>query len=274
MKSLFLLLTIIITADYSFVYSLDTNAVFVSEVKFDGVPDYKQRDKDYGGFEDGGRHFCGPTSASDLLTWLSKKGYTNLAVQSGDLKFNQYNMIKEIAGPDFMKVTSKGVCPDRFCRGVSNYITAKGYNISSLKFEGFRKVNPGYFDGYFPRIDSIKNALDNGACVWLEVGWYNYIHDSMLYKRSKTGHWLPVIGYQLYNDGSFFIIVHDSDVASGPADRHVSLSLIEGGTLLSDTKLSGLPRQAAGYYKLGDEMHIDKKFDAAILDGILILRMK
>ena len=86
---------------------------------------------------------------------------------------------------------------------------------------------------------------------------------------------MTLVGYghdgQKPNDQ--YLIVHDPSSKDGKElhNCHVRLEKIGGGTL--DGKKKGLPRSAAGYYKLGGELKIHSKADFAVLDGALALEM-
>lgn len=239
--------------------------IFTSKVN--EIPDYYQLDNAYGGFHNGGSVFCGPTTISNSLMWLSDNGYPNLAENYNDDKYAQFKMIETLGSDSYMGLGSGGVGPNGICYGANKYIKAKGVNYKSMKYQGWRSVASAYYTGIkTPSMEWLKKGLMGTGSVWLNYGWYNYSSSSNSYNRSG-GHWMTLVGFGW--DGNSeepnCLIVHDPWTGN-TFNNYRKMSKITSGKLTGD--YTGLPRNASGYYKYWT----GSKF--GILDGVVVLKME
>ncbi|HVE72180.1 MAG TPA: hypothetical protein VNI54_12495 [Thermoanaerobaculia bacterium] len=200
--------------------------------------------------------------------WLAANGYEDLRPE-GSAREAQIAMIRELAGSDSMGTSPTiGTNAAQLIRGVESYVTAAGYTIAELSYEGWRAVGEDYEYSEHPAIEDIKAAIaDDQSAVWLNVGWYEHDEDSGDYAR-KGGHWVTVVGY----DGDD-LLIHDPAPNAGPRFRTQQISLEE----IAEGRLTGnernLPRDAAGYYEVGGEMAVSTG-KICILDGAVFLRLE
>ena len=230
------------------------------------IPDFLQTDRE-AGFANAGSQYCAPTAVSNSLMWLGANGYDDLRPE-GSEKRAQTEMIRALSGKRFMKTSPAiGTDPAQLLHGVEGYVTAAGYSIAELSYEGWRPVPSDYDAGEFPVLDDIRNAIaDDQSAVWLNVGWYTYDEESGHYARTG-GHWVTVVGF----DGDD-LLIHDPAPSAGKGFRTQQISLEE----IAEGQLTGrqenLPRDAAGYYEVGGEMATGGK--TCILDGVVFLRLE
>lgn len=235
--------------------------------KVNETPDYYQLDNAYGGFHNGGAVFCGPTTASNSLMWLSDNGYPELAGNYNDDKYAQFKMIETLGSDSYMGLGSGGVGPNGICYGVNKYIKAKGLNYKSMKYQGWRSVASAYYTGTkTPSMEWLKEGLMGTGSVWLNYGWYNYSNNTNTYNRNG-GHWMTLVGFGW--DGNSkepnCLIVHDPWTGN-TFNNYRKMSKITSGKLAGD--YTGLPRNASGYYKYWT----GSKY--GIIDGVVVLKME
>lgn len=240
--------------------------VYTTKVK--DIPDYWQLDNAYGGFNNGGQVFCGPTTVSNSLMWLcDDMGYTKLAKTSSDRKYAQFKMIELLGSDNYMNLGSGGVGPWGVCDGVNKYFKTAGVTFKSMRYEGFRNIQSAWDTGKNkPSMESVKKGLMAKGSVWLNFGWYTYSSSRDTYTRSG-GHWMTLVGYGY--DGQSkdpnCLIVHDPWTGN-TFNNYRKLTKITSGKLAGST--SGLPQNATGYYKYWT----GKKW--GILDGIVVLQIE
>ena len=229
------------------------------------IPDFLQTDRD-AGFANAGSQFCAPTAVSNSLMWLADHGYEEL--RSGSGKKAQIAMIRELSGRGYMNTSpTVGTDAAQLIAGVEAYVTAAGYTISELSYEGWRPVPADAAAGEYPVLDDIRTyAADDSSAVWLNVGWYTYDEESGNYARNG-GHWVTVVGYE--GDD---LLIHDPSPSAGTTFRtqRITLEEITEGELTGNQR--NLPHSAAGYYEVGGEMAKGSK--TCILDGVVFLTLE
>lgn len=234
--------------------------------KIDSFPDYYQMDTDYGGFPNGGSVYCGPTTVSNSIVWLSDHGYPDLATPTSDRKKDQYDVISLFGSSEYMDCVS-GVGPDRTCTAVKKYINDFGYEYDSLLCQGWRTVESEFQTSVeAPVLDWVKGGILRNNVVWLNIGWYTYNSSSDEYSRNG-GHWMTVVGYghdSQSPDPNCFV-VHDPGTKTTFNDYRV-LEKITSGQLTGSN--SGLPHSAIGYYKYSAGSNTYGILDAAVLLGM------
>jgi len=239
------------------------------------TPDLTQTDPD-GKLPNQGRSHCGPVSVSNSFAWLANNGFGNLLPTLPGRKQAQFEMARLLGSKKYMSTNSKGTGTGGVTLGVSRYIKDRGYEYHYLKYQGWRK-HPSQFSTAVdvPDLSWIKEGLKGNSAVWLNVGWYK--HDSSTDKYLRTGgHWVTLVGYGVDKKGNVdpaILIIHDPSPGAGkyPSHEYVRIKSISKGKLTGTQ--SGLPRSAKGYYIMGNGMHINKKGDVGILDGVVVLKM-
>lgn len=233
--------------------------------KIDAFPDYYQRDRDFGGFPDKGRVYCGPTATANAIVWLAENGFPFLSSRSGDAKKDQHEIIASLGSSTYMNVI-EGVGPWGVCDGLKRYIMDKGYTYDSLRSQGWRAVAPEFQTGVIkPDLNWIKRGILHNNIVLANFGWYSYDKDKDEYRR-VGGHWMTIVGYghNGKEKDSLSLVVHD------PATRWVSneyrtLEKITSGVLKGSRQMPsdaiGLYRYKTGWNRYG------------ILDAVVMLSM-
>lgn len=269
--------------------------------KVETTPDLSQKDG-IGYLPKNGKGYCAPVAVSNSFAWLSKNGFPELVPSTGSPKMSQIRVAAFLGESEYMKTDSKkGTGPSRVLRGVSRYVTEKGYS-HTLKYQGWRK-HPKEFDTgiSMPDLTWIKKELPGYSAVWLNVGWYNYDNSNATYSRIG-GHWITFVGFGQDRDGNpnpKMLIIHDPAARSKrtiTTHRYILAAKIETGNSGKTPMLTmnaanyhermsqtqdgeteengiGLPRSAEGFYKLTGQLYIQKKADFAILDGVIVLKL-
>jgi len=271
--------------------------------KVESTPDMSQKDG-IGYLPENGKGYCAPVAVSNAFVWLAENGFPELVPSTGDRKMSQIRVAAFLGESQYMKTDSKkGTGPSRVLRGVSRYITEKGYPYK-LQYQGWRK-HPKEFDTGVstPDLDWVKKELLGKSAVWLNVGWYNYDPANASYNRIG-GHWMTLVGFGKDRDNKpnkNMLIIHDPAARTRrtkPTHRHILATEIQSTdsdqkpTLNMNTasyheRMSisqtqdgdaeengiGLPRSAEGFYKLTGQLYIQKKAGFAILDGVVVLAM-
>lgn len=245
--------------------------------KLDSTPDLTQSDPN-GKLPDGGKQCCAPVTVSNSFVWLADNGFGNLMPALPNREKAQFEIARLLGTKGYMNTSLEGgTGAGGVLEGVSRYIKDKGYEYRYLKFQGWRK-HPRQFSSKVsvPKLNWIKRGLIGNSAVWLNVGWYKYNSSNDEYHRIG-GHWVTLVGYGIDQDSKEdpnILIIHDPALRAGKNFSHeyVRLKMIKRGKLTGET--SGLPRRAAGYYILTGGMHVRKTADFAILDGVVVLKMK
>ena len=237
------------------------------------TPDYTQTDPAYGGFPGAGLNYCAPVSVSNSIMWFSDNGFPNLSSHTVDPKRDQFDVAKSL-GADYMSAID-GTSANELCKGVKNYVLDNGYAHNRLEYQGWRYIWNEFDTGVdVPDLDWIRDSIEGLGSVWLNVGWYAYSTATDTYTRFG-GHWITLVGHG--HDGSNantdYLIAHDPAPRAGTtfANEYILPVRVDSGTLTGS--YSGLPRSAAGFYKMMDGMHIKSSADFGILDGVVVLEM-
>ncbi len=194
-------------------------------------------------------------------------------------------MIKKLASPACMKTDPKsGTNSAGVCQGVQRYVESCGYVCKSLEYRGWRPIRKSmaaYAKGATPSLEWIKRAAADGhTAVWLNLGWYVNGNSPDEWKR-QGGHWVAVIGYgtdALHRYDPNVLLVANPAIRSAHKESEdaqiatdvVNVAEIERGLLVGTT--AGLPHNAAGLYRVsGPGVGMSKKYNAAIIDGVVVL---
>jgi C-terminal processing protease CtpA/Prc len=247
--------------------------------KIDSIPDLTQTDFE-ANFPAGGKEFCLHSAVTNSLMWLDSHGFPNLVDNTGDPLADQVKLAKLLASKTYMDTDpEEGTGTTNLIRGLKKYIADRGYQIESLQYQGWRPVAEDVTrltTSQIPLFDQIKQGVLGNGAVWLNVGWYKYDASKDEYKRI-SGHWVTLVGYgkdQNDNPNPNILILHDPSPRAGTAfdNEYVLAIRITTGVLAGEFK--GLPRTAAGLYKLTNGMHIKPQADCAIIDGAVSLKLK
>ncbi|MGD8913159.1 MAG: hypothetical protein PVI97_07950 [Candidatus Thiodiazotropha sp.] len=208
---------------------------------------------------DEGRAFCGPVAVSNSLVWLEGKKD----------KEHQISVVHKLSSSGYMNTNTKnGTGTTGLIRGVERYVKEVFGGYRELKYSGWRNA-PKEYRSIFkqPTIDYMRSALNQNGAAWLNVGWYKYDQQNEVFTR-VGGHWVTLVGYE-----SGELVIHDPapQAGNGFSNEFVSYSEIKTGTLTGNKH--GLPQPAKGYYKLGKGMHIPKRADLAVIDGVVVLQI-
>jgi len=241
------------------------------------IPDVTQTDK-RAHFAGGGSEYCCLVTIANSFMWLDSQGFPELVENSGSLFDDEVRLVKLLASKAYMDTSLvEGTGTTKLMRGVKKYVKDRGYEISQLEYEGWRKHPPEMKTRFsVPRLSWIKHGTLDNRALWLNVGWYKYNLSKDEYIRTG-GHWVTLVGYGRDENGQLnqnCLILHDPSPRAGKSfnNEYALVSKIRSGTLKG--KWVGLPRSAVGYYKLMGGMHIKKEADVAIIDGAIGLKLK
>jgi len=248
-------------------------AVFTGHI--DQIPDLLQTEP-RADFEGSGKAFCAPVSVSNSLVWMHRMGLASFLDSTQPEKQAQIALVKRLAGSKYMNTDSKtGTGPEGVLRGLQRYLEEKEVSNARLLYQGWRPVSRQFSrHNKRPNLASLRRILYRNGGVWLNLGWYTYDEIRDEYQRTG-GHWVTLVGYGEDEQGKpnpKILILHDPSPRAGsdPSSQHVVLRLLRSGTLTGDK--TGLPRKAAGFYKLEEGMNLREGADVAILDGAVALR--
>ncbi|MBW1989186.1 MAG: hypothetical protein JRI97_06535 [Deltaproteobacteria bacterium] len=232
-----------------------------------------------------GMAYCGPVAVSNSLVWLSRHGYAEL-IPPLDKKrtMTQAQLASLLALEKYMDTSLKhGTSPAELLEGLEKFLADRGFSSASLKYQGWRSVPERFIASKGPpSMDWIKKGLLGDSAVWLNVGWYDLDKETKTFHR-RGGHWVTLVGYGKNAAGKpdpFVLAVHDPATRrkpgkdKAPRRRHdfVVAEPIASGTLAG--KIKPLPVDAAGYYILGGELHVQHDADYALLDGAVVLTLQ
>jgi hypothetical protein len=216
-----------------------------------------------------GRAYCAPVAVANSLAWLGRKGIWSLPGEKG--RFGP--MVAELGnlmGTD----PDGGTSPLKLIRGVRSFLLRHAATDAdfAISRQGWRECGPtAPAVGCYPDKTWLAANSEGLGVVWLLVGWYRYDPTKAVYLRSG-GHWLTMIGCGMDSSGTpdpDTLIVHNPSPGAGRVGLSQALRLeaLSSGTLIG--RYSGLPRPAAGYYRvrgLGSDVRL------AILDDAVALR--
>jgi len=249
--------------------------------KISSTPDLCQTDPE-GDFEKNGDNFCAPVAVSNSLMWLAAHGFPALDQEGTGDKAAQFALVRELAAPEMMKTDpDRGTSPWLVVQGVNKYILQCGYTVETLEYQGFRKVGPDFDSGETaPSLSWIRKALRQpNSAVWLNIGWYKYDADRDVYLR-KGGHWITLVGCDVDAQGHAdpgALVVHNPSPKGGLSTHHdvIRAEALDSGTLVNSgtAPFDGLPRDAAGFYKITGEISGKPSAETIILDGAVALQI-
>lgn len=163
-----------------------------------------------GGFLGNGAGFCGPVAASNALVWLAAHGYPRLLLgENGDTLYGgvayasqsktlkaQIALVHALTGDNFVHMGGNGASPAYMAKGVRAYVESKGYQVERLDSAAVVNDAPADFPKTLPLLplESIKEAFQKGAVVWLAIGWYQRDGDANTFTRTG-GHFVTLVGY-------------------------------------------------------------------------------
>ncbi len=263
---------------YSVIYSTSVSAqlAYYTE-KIYSIPDVTQTDK-RADFPGGGTQYCCLVAIANSLMWMDSNGFPDLVQNSGDLFHDEVKLVKLLGSKAYMDTSLEyGTGTTKLMRGIKKYLQERGYETKRLEYQGWRKHPPEMRSRFpVPRLSWIKQSIVGKGAVWLNVGWYEYNRSRDEYTRI-AGHWVTLVGYGKDENGRLdptILILHDPSPRAGKSFRneYASVSRIRSGKLVGEWV--GLPRSAAGYYKLGPGMHIKKEANSAVIDGVIALELK
>jgi len=241
------------------------------------IPDLTQTDS-RAHFAGGGSEYCCLVAIANSFMWLDSHGFPELVENSGSPFDDEVRLVKLLASKAYMDTSLvEGTGTTKLMRGVKKYVKDRGYEISQLEYEGWRKHPPEMKSRFsVPRLSWIKHGTLGSGALWLNVGWYEYNLSKDEYIRI-AGHWVTLVGYGRDENGQLnqnCLILHDPSPRAGEAfsNEYAIVDKIQTGTLAG--KWIGLPRSAVGYYKLMGGMHIKNEADVAIIDGAIKLKLK
>jgi len=153
-----------------------------------------------------------------------------------------------------------------------------------LAYQGW--YHPADEDQRLPDLDGMRRSLVGDSAVWLLVGFYERDSDVAgdVY-RLISHHYVTLVSYGADEQGHAdpdVLIVHDPAPRSGVGVSHdyVRVERLDGGQLTIDPgspyaeAYAQLPLDAAGYYRLDRGLSYNEQANVAILDGVIVLRMK
>ena len=243
----------------SFSKQIETKIYSSTENDFyNEIPDFLQTRKS-ANFPGGGKQFCGPVAVSNSLVWL--KGEQDEAYQIG--------LIHKLSKPEYMNTNTKnGTGTTGLIRGIDKYATEIWGGYEKLEYSGWRKSPSKYRSAFDkPTITFMRKGLNRKSSVWLNVGWYKVDQLTNEYRR-VGGHWVTLVGYE-----GGRLIVHDPAPRAGKSfsNEFVSYSILTSGVLVGSK--SGLPQKAKGFISLESGMHIPRRANTAIIDGVVLLQI-
>ena len=222
------------------------------------IPDFTQtqvRGAEFGN----GHQFCAPAAVSNSLIWLGRR------------KVDQLELVTMLASDGYMNTSVKnGTGTSGVLRGVDRYANEKLGGYRTLSYQGWRR-HPKRFSTRIrvPTLKFIQRGVARRSAAWLNVGWYRANRKTGEYQRIG-GHWVTLVGYDLRNDQ---LIINDPSPRAGTAgsNEYVTFQVLRRGRLTG--KKSGLPADAQGYLQLNRGMHMHRKADTAIVDGVVLLEL-
>ncbi len=200
-------------------YSGSALAAAYDTQRLDRMPDFTQTDPTLG-LPNGGRMYCAPVAAANALVWLSEdRGFSRLLPVRGLSTTEKVASVARMLGSrDFMSTAPKGgTSHKKFLTGLERYIEKANYS-ATLRYRGRWPIPERFVDRQSaPNIDWIRDQFDDGAAVWLSIGFYQEGNLPGELKRIG-GHFVTLAGYGVDASGSAdrdVLILHDSDDGGG-----------------------------------------------------------
>ena len=222
------------------------------------IPDFTQTEV-VGSAHGNGQQYCAPAAVSNSLIWLSGKS------------IEQKQLVTMLASDRYMNTDVKiGTGTSELLRGVDRYVKEEFGGYQVLLYQGWRKHPSDHSTNLrVPALSFITRGTTQRSAAWINVGWYKVVAAEKKYVRIG-GHWVTLVGYDL---GRNQLILHDPAPRAGQtkSSEIVTYRQLTGGQLTG--KKSGLPTDARGYLQLGSGMHLHRKADTAIIDGVVLLEL-
>ena len=264
-----------------------------------GTPHFYQCDP-RAKFPEEGRNYCGPTAVSDSLVYLAGHGFPKLLPEGNtDPTETQIALIKQLA--DYMNTDpTVGTNAGHACDGIKKYVEASGYTCKSIEFRGWARLTKEmatYATASLAPMKWIKEgASGSHSAAWLSLGWYVSGTKPNEWKR-VGGHWVAVVGYGVDGDGredpNVLLVVNPgippvktasassserqrlADGTEVPTNEEIAGEVVTTTMVLQDRLIldeGGKSRDAVGMYRVaGPGVHLSKKYDAAFIDGAVVL---
>ncbi|NNE24299.1 MAG: hypothetical protein HKN11_16995 [Rhizobiales bacterium] len=199
--------------------------------RLDVMPDFTQTDPALG-LPNGGRMYCAPVAAANALVWLSEdRGYSRLLPVRGLSTTEKVASVARTLGEtEYMSTAPKGgTSHHNFLTGLERYIEQANYD-ARLRYRGRWQMKERFVDSLTPPdVNWIREQFDDGAAVWLAIGFYREGSASGDLRR-VGGHIVTVAGHGVDADGSAdrdTLILHDSDDTASTEIRRLYLSFAE-----------------------------------------------
>ncbi|KMQ50931.1 hypothetical protein CHISP_2073 [Chitinispirillum alkaliphilum] len=231
-------------------------------------PNYFQRDTTFGGFEHGGRVYCGPVAVANALMWFYHKGHHNLIDSRGDSTRDHFELAKILGSSQYFNTGNRGTGARALSSGLERYFHNRDISGFEISHQGWRSVAPHFTQPTktLPDIQSLKKALREDKAVLLNFGWYRYDQQNDVYRRTG-GHWVTLIGYGHDGKGENpnALIFRDPGTRNRLND-YILIEKIEEGEMVGRTQ--GLPVNAEGFYKFRQSRR-----RVGIIDGAMVISM-
>lgn len=225
---------------------------------FSDIPDFTQTNVKGRAFGNG-QQFCAPAAVSNSLVWLN------------DRPVDQKQLVTLLASDRYMDTDLKiGTGTSELLRGVDRYVNEQFGGYRTLLYQGWRRHPSKHStNSRVPTLSFIARGAAERSAAWINVGWYKVKAATREYERIG-GHWVTLVGHDLSKDQ---LILNDPAPRAGltRSSEYVTFRTLTGGRLTG--KKSGLPTDASGYLQLGRGMHLHRRADTAIIDGVVLLEL-
>jgi hypothetical protein len=257
----------------------------------------------------GGRGYCAPVAVSNSFVWFTNNGFADLLPTISGRPMTQAQLAGLLGMGKYMNTSLKnGTSPAELMHGVNLFLTERGAEIEMLAYQGWRAHQEQFSTGHLvPDLKWIKEGLLGNSGVWLNLGWYKFDPKEKTYTR-VGGHWVTLVGYGIDENAMpapNVLIVHDPAVraqklqvtAPGQGQDLSGTTLEDGSGQQGSVRYVAVPSQdrlrlepiregalvnakpgiqipAAGYFKVLGAGSIINGADTAILDGVVVLRLK
>jgi hypothetical protein len=221
--------------------------------KAEKMPDISQLNK---GLPSGGRPYCGPAAASNLLACLDRTGFDRLIDGEAD-EASQLDLVRLLAGSSYMKTGSNGTTPTDFMSGLEKYIASKGYK-AKISFKGVEH-HGRYNCGKKPDLAWLLEGVNGNSNIILNIGYYTYNQKKGRYERT-SGHFANLVGYRIERDKYIFVI---HDPGTNAEHEYSRVAPIQGGAMLANWNGN---RSGAGCLVLKDKIYAEGK-SITVIDG-------
>ena len=241
--------------------------VFIDHI--DSFPHYHQRSSAFGGFEYGGRVYCGPVSVSNSLIRMYNLGHRRILDSSNDPGLDQFRLIKLLGSPEYFNTGNTGTSPGAICTGLKRFFRDRQVENYEIKYQGWRSVPPEFIekgDSGIPDLSTILHSLHETWGVIVNFGWYKYDEENDVYTRNG-GHWVTLTGYghDSKEKNSSSLIFRDP-ARRNKMNSYINIRRINSGTLAGD--FNGLPHSAEGFY-----IFRHSRYRFGIIDGAVMFRL-